>query len=57
MGYNIADRDVNNKTARDIAAEKGIQENVDAIGNYVECKCNVIVDDGWVQHCGQRCQQ
>ena len=34
-GYNIADRDVNNKTARDIAAEKGIQENVDAIGNYV----------------------
>ena len=34
-GYNIADRDVNNKTARDIAAEKGIQENVDAIGNYM----------------------
>ena len=34
MGYSPAERDANNKTARDIAVESNIQENVDAIGNF-----------------------
>ncbi|KAK3109002.1 hypothetical protein FSP39_020707 [Pinctada imbricata] len=36
LGYSLADRDVNFKTARDIAVEKGLQDNVDAIDNYVK---------------------
>ena len=34
MGYNLADRDMNNQTARDIAEEHNIKENVDAIGKH-----------------------
>lgn len=32
LGYNIADRDCNNKTPRDIAQDCNIEENVQAIG-------------------------
>ena len=32
MGYSPADRDINNQTARDIAEENKIKENVAAIG-------------------------
>jgi Holliday junction resolvasome RuvABC DNA-binding subunit len=32
MGYSPADRDVNNKTPRDIAVDSNIRENVEAIG-------------------------
>lgn len=34
MGYSPADRDCNNKTARDIAEENNVAENVDAIGLF-----------------------
>lgn len=33
MGYSPADRDSDNKTARDIAEEHNIKENVEAIGS------------------------
>ncbi|XP_062587859.1 uncharacterized protein LOC134249538 isoform X2 [Saccostrea cucullata] len=36
LGYNLAERDITCKTPRDIAVEKGIQENVDAIDNYIK---------------------
>lgn len=32
MGYSPAERDINNKTARDIAEDSDIKENVQAIG-------------------------
>jgi hypothetical protein len=32
LGYSLADRDANNMTPRDVAEEKNITENVDAIG-------------------------
>ncbi|XP_061179822.1 glutamic acid-rich protein-like [Saccostrea echinata] len=36
LGYNLAERDITCKTPRDIAVEKGIQENIDAIDNYLK---------------------
>ncbi|KAJ8313919.1 hypothetical protein KUTeg_008480 [Tegillarca granosa] len=36
LGYNIADRDCNNKTPRDIAQDSNIDENVQAIDAYVQ---------------------
>lgn len=35
MGYSPADRDINNKTARDIAVDSKVRENVEAIDKYV----------------------
>ena len=35
MGYSPADRDMNSKTARDIAEENKIRENVEAIGRLL----------------------
>ncbi len=35
MGYNIAERDADQKTARDIAEVAGITDNVQAIGWYI----------------------
>ncbi|XP_048754056.2 uncharacterized protein LOC125665462 [Ostrea edulis] len=35
LGYNLAERDITCKTPRDIAVEKGIQDNIDAIDNYL----------------------
>ena len=32
LGYSIADRDINGKTARDVAHEAGQKETVQAIG-------------------------
>ena len=32
LGYSLADRDANNKTARDIAEENELTQNVEAIG-------------------------
>lgn len=36
MGYSPSERDCNNKTARDIAVESGVRENVEAIDQYVQ---------------------
>ncbi|XP_045170494.2 uncharacterized protein LOC123532938 [Mercenaria mercenaria] len=36
MGYSPAERDMNNKTARDIAVDCNIRENVEAIDKYVQ---------------------
>ncbi|XP_052810541.1 caldesmon-like [Mya arenaria] len=36
MGYSPGERDENNKTARDIAEESGVKENVEAIDKYVQ---------------------
>ncbi|XP_067649385.1 uncharacterized protein [Haliotis asinina] len=35
MGYSLADRDSNNRTARDVAEENGITENVESLDSYV----------------------
>lgn len=35
MGYSIAERDADQKTARDIAEVAGITDNVQAIGWYI----------------------
>ncbi|XP_071108854.1 uncharacterized protein [Haliotis cracherodii] len=35
MGYSLADRDANNRTARDVAEENGITENTESLDSYV----------------------
>ena len=35
MGYTPADRDVDNKTARDVAEDHNIKENIEAIGEHL----------------------
>ena len=40
MGYSPAERDLNNKTARDIAEESNRKENVEAIGK--NCKIRLL---------------
>ncbi|GFR96300.1 serine/threonine-protein phosphatase 6 regulatory ankyrin repeat subunit B [Elysia marginata] len=42
LGYSIADRDINGKTARDIAQETGQKETVQAIDDYLK----KILEDG-----------
>lgn len=42
LGYSIADRDINGKTARDIAQENGQKENVRAIDDYLK----KVLEDG-----------
>ena len=37
MGYSPAERDLNGKTARDIAEDSNRKENVEAIGKKVIC--------------------
>lgn len=34
LGYNLAERDISCKTPRDVAVESGVQDNINAIGNY-----------------------
>ncbi|XP_022307221.1 uncharacterized protein LOC111113324 [Crassostrea virginica] len=36
LGYNLAERDSSCKTPRDIAVENGVQDNVNAIDNYIK---------------------
>ena len=42
MGYSPAERDMNNKTARDIAEENNRKENVEAIGKKIICLPNEV---------------
>lgn len=38
MGYSVAERDGKQRTARDVAENAGMTENVEAIGLYSYCR-------------------